>query len=371
MQKPILALFSPNENRYTETFVQAHRHLLNADVRYLYGGWRPQFSETRGPLVGQYFWSRTLRLIEKHLFPATHFSTHEKAIVRFLKEEKVEVALAEFGVTGAKVYRACREAGVPLIVHFHGFDAFMDVTLKEYGSIYRDMFSYASFIVGVSRQMCAQLEDLGAPKEKIVHTACGPATAFFEIQPTFSERAFIAVGRFVPKKAQYISIQAFARVVERFPDMRLRLGGEGPLMESCQNLAQELGIADKVEFAGPIPHERVREWFQHALALVQHSVTAPGGDSEGTPVAVMEASAAGLPVIATRHAGIPDVVVEGKTGLLVDEHDVDGFADAMMQIAGNEALARQLGAAGKAFIAQNFSIERHIAILDDLVRRAV
>ena len=100
--------------------------------------------------------------------------------------------------------------------------------------------------------------------------------------------------------------------------------------------------------------------MESARAFVQHSVEAPSGDAEGTPVAVLEAGASGLPVVATRHAGIPDVVIEGKTGLLVEEHDVAGMADAMLRLIDDPPLAANLGAAARDHVRAHFSMERSI-----------
>jgi glycosyltransferase involved in cell wall biosynthesis len=370
MGKPILALFSPNENSYSETFVRAHRYGLDADVRYIYGGWFPQFTEKNGPLVSQSLFGKGFRFLERKLSPAGRLTSHEKAIVRFLKAEKVSVALAEYGITGAKVYRACKAASVPLVVHFHGMDAFQESTLRKMKEAYQGMFQYASAVIGVSRQMCLQLRMLGVPEEKIAYTPCGPNAAFLEIQPDYNARTIISIGRFTPKKSHDITIKAFAIAAAKYPDLRLRIGGDGPMLEGCKELARALNIADKVEFAGPISHETVQNWFSNALAFALHSVIAPDGDREGTPVVILEASAAGLPVISTRHAGIPDIIVEGETGILVDEHDLDGFAAAMIQIAGDNSLASRLGTAGRQRILSNFTMKHHLGVIDQLIKKA-
>jgi glycosyltransferase involved in cell wall biosynthesis len=108
----------------------------------------------------------------------------------------------------------------------------------------------------------------------------------------------------------------------------------------------------------------VQAQMAEALAFVQHSVTAPNGDMEGTPVAVLEAGAAGLPVIATRHAGIPDVVIEGETGLLVDEHDVEGMAAMMIRLAEMPETAMEMGSAARKRVREHFSMEQHISLLN-------
>jgi glycosyltransferase involved in cell wall biosynthesis len=96
---------------------------------------------------------------------------------------------------------------------------------------------------------------------------------------------------------------------------------------------------------------------------VLHSVTTSDGDVEGTPVSVLEAGAAGLPVVATRHAGIADVVLDGETGLLVAERDVAGMADAVLALIRDPARAAALGRRGRERVAAEFSLDVSIARL--------
>lgn len=128
-------------------------------------------------------------------------------------------------------------------------------------------------------------------------------------------------------------------------------------------MAQALGIIDAVTFTGPLPHSEIAVWMQQARAFVQHSVRTGTGDSEGTPVAVLEAGASGLPVVSTRHAGICDVVVPDQTGFLVEERDIEGMARAMLQLAADAALAGVMGVNACEHIRANFSMERSIARL--------
>ena len=100
---------------------------------------------------------------------------------------------------------------------------------------------------------------------------------------------------------------------------------------------------------------------------MQHSVKADDGDMEGTPVSVLEASVAGLPVISTFHAGIPDVILHKKTGLLCEEHDIATMSKCMLQVLDDVAYAKQLGDAGKQHVKDNFSLERHIDELNKIL----
>jgi glycosyltransferase involved in cell wall biosynthesis len=146
--------------------------------------------------------------------------------------------------------------------------------------------------------------------------------------------------------------------------------GDGPLKDACVDLARELGLADAVTFLGARGPDVVRGEMRGARAFVQHSIVAPSGDSEGTPVAIIEAGATGLPVVSTRHGGIPDVVVEGETGLLVDEQDVDGIAAHMATLLENPALAARMGRAARERIQQEFSMPRRLDTLADIIARA-
>src|SRR3546814_21143924 len=102
------------------------------------------------------------------------------------------------------------------------------------------------------------------------------------------------------------------------------MAGIGPLWQQTKELAARLNLEKAIDFAGVLTHEQVYERMKHTRAFVQHSVTAAAGDSEGTPNSILEASAAGLPVVSTRHAGIKEAVRHEETGFLVEEHDVDG-----------------------------------------------
>jgi glycosyltransferase involved in cell wall biosynthesis len=182
---------------------------------------------------------------------------------------------------------------------------------------------------------------------------------------------FLAVGRFVEKKASHLTIQAFAKVHEAFPEARLRMIGDGPLLKDCRELAKNLGAAEAIEFLGTQPHAVVGSEMSRARCFVQHSVEAASGDCEGTPVGILEAGASGLPVISTRHSGIPEIVVEGETGFLVDEKDVEAMTQHMLQIAQSAALADRLGVAARKRIETHFSLEGTIAALWDVIEECI
>ena len=120
-----------------------------------------------------------------------------------------------------------------------------------------------------------------------------------------------------------------------------------------------MNLSTQVKLLGVLSQEKIAEQMRSSRAFVQHSMVARDGDSEGTPVAIMEAQLCGLPVISTYHAGIPDVVVDGCTGILVREGDVDSMANAMRDLVLDPSMAARLGAAGRKRVLQAFTIQHH------------
>ena len=147
--------------------------------------------------------------------------------------------------------------------------------------------------------------------------------------------------------------------------------GDGPLLAAARLLVMELGLNHSVRFLGVCSQTRVAELMREVRLFVQHSIVAPDGDSEGSPVAVMEAQLSGLPVVATRHAGIPEVVVEEETGLLVNEGDERAMADAMARLALDPCLAARLGECGRRRVQELFTIKHHLEEVTTLLRRVM
>jgi glycosyltransferase involved in cell wall biosynthesis len=168
---------------------------------------------------------------------------------------------------------------------------------------------------------------------------------------------FLFVGRLADKKDPVSLLESFRLVVDSLNDMRptLTMVGDGPLRDEVETKIHELELDDCVHLTGHQTHEEVIQHFANAHIYVQHSVVAPNGDEEGLPVSITEALAAGLPVVSTRHSGIPEAVRENECGLLVDEKDVNGMAGAMIRLAREPGTCDRLGAAGRQLLEAEFS----------------
>jgi len=150
--------------------------------------------------------------------------------------------------------------------------------------------------------------------------------------------------------------------------MNLSIIGDGPLFEKFRDIVEELGLAKIVELHGGIPREEVRARLLAANAFVLPSVTTDAGDIEGIPVAISEAMATGLPVISTYHSGIPEIVEDGVTGLLVAERDVHALAEAMCRIARDRKLAARMGRAAREKVERDLNLDRWNDVLAERIR---
>lgn len=284
--------------------------------------------------------------------------------------DKPDVVLAEYGTMGAEIAEACEQAGVPLVVHFHGFDAHRTDYITHYGN-YAELFRYAAALVVVSRAMEQQLLAIGAPRAKVIYNCYGIDVGHFVPgDPSAAPPHFLAVGRFAEKKAPHLTIQAFNSALQQRPEAKMTMVGQGKLWDRCQHLVEELGIGHAVDLCGVRTPDQIVELMHRSRAFVQHSVVPADNDHEGTPLAVLEAMASAVPVIATRHAGIADVVAHGERGLLCEEHDIEAMAANMVRMIDAPQEARAMGLAGRAYVEQHHRVEVQVANLQEILERA-
>lgn len=364
-----LCIVQPGLNVISETFIKAHAEQLPAEVTVVHNALpyaipmvgdqpvRSNFILARG-------WRKLSRLARRQGWDWEITSSY----LALFRRTRPQLVLAEYGPTGVVVARACRLARIPLAVHFHGYDASLRAILEQYQEQYYEMFQQAAAVITVSHAMQRRIIALGAPPEKTHYNPYGVNSGRFAgANPEAAPPIFLTVGRFVEKKGPLLTLRAFAEVFGRFPDARLRMIGEGRLLLECKTLARSLNIEHAVSFLGAQPHQVVTAEMRRSRAFVQHSIEAPDGDCEGTPVAILEAGCSGLPVVATRHAGIPDVVREGETGLLVDEHDYHGMARHMLTLARDPTHAAHLGRNAREHILQNYTQEQSINRLSQIL----
>ena len=359
----------------SETFLQAHATQLDGVVAVLIGNpLRRKSGVADGSfLVSQGFVARGVRLVSRRIRLSSLHGQDTAVLKRFLKQTRPDVVLAEYGPTAVSVLDACRALRIPLVAHFHGWDAYVLPRDPEIRVEYTSLFEYAAKIVAVSKHMEDELLKLGAPQDRIEWNPCGAELPEEEAaaRPETAPPLFVSVGTMRYKKAQTATLLAFEEVMRTVPEATLELLGGGPMLEYQEQLGRFLGVSHRVQFRGDVDHRTVFDRLRLARCYVHPSVQSSSGDSEGTPVAVLEAMAMGLPVVATHHGGIPDVVRHCETGLLVPEYDVKATAQAMLRYAQDPGLAAQHGRAGRADVINRWSMEHSLARLHAILEEAV
>ena len=375
--KKNILIVSPAKISLTETFIRAHIDQLYGNVFYLYG-WDLDFKTQSGISLselyrpGSSFLTKLKSLLPHYIYfrldqKRKKNYTKQALIKRYLQEHQIDVVLAEYGTAGSFITPICKNLDIPLLVHFHGFDASREDILNTFKKGYQLMFSYATKIIVVSHAMKQALVGQGCPETKLLINTYGPHSGYLNIKPNLESNYIISVGRHTYKKAPYLTILAFQKVLERHPNLKLKMIGDGELFDVSKNLVKSLGLENDIILLGGLERKEIIKHLQSSFLFVQHSLVALNGDSEGTPVGIIEAMAAGLPVVSTRHAGIPDVVIENKTGLLVDENNIEEMASYMLKLVENRDLAESMGQKGKIRIENYFTLDKHLQTINQLI----
>lgn len=351
---------------YSETFIEEQIKQLEP-VHVLYEGWQPSRLKAGGSIYPLPFSILAVRGVLRRIMPGLYQKIYTYFLKRFLQQNKVEAFLVNYGPLGTNIYEACLAEGIPYSVVFLGFDAAEKKTLATYGARYALSLPKAKAIICVAESMRANLEGIAGPLPNLHVIPCGVDVAKFCPGTPSDGFNVISVARFAEKKGSFKSIQAFEILLQEFPNAQLRMVGDGPLWEEAKNYVSTQGLSENIHFLGAMGQSEYLPLLQESNVFIQHSVLTPSGDSEGTPVAILEASACGLAICSTRHAGIPEAVIEEKTGLLVVEHDVKGMAEALKKLASNPSLTRSYGAAARKHMEEQYDVVKLSAKIKGLL----
>lgn len=281
---------------------------------------------------------------------------------------------AHTGVSGAHALPLVRRLGVPFVVTFHGYDATAsDAELGRWarrGRVFlrrrEAMKLEAARLIAVSRFIGDLLLEKGWPSERLVVHYMGVDTELFAPDPAAAplaarEPVVFFAGRLIEKKGLEYLIDAMRVVRERVPGARVVIAGHGARLAGLQALASDARA--RVDFIGRVTADEVRGWMARAQLYCMPSVRAADGDGEGLPTALIEAMACGLPVVATVHAGIPEAVVHGETGLLAPERDPTALAAHLVTLLTDPALRERMAAAARQRVLEHFDHRRQAASL--------
>ncbi|NJM15057.1 MAG: glycosyltransferase family 4 protein [Bacteroidales bacterium] len=262
-----------------------------------------------------------------------------KAFAAVVADFRPDVIHCHFGAIAPFVYVNYRLGNIPFFVSFHGYDASHKLDSARYRKMIRDLLNQKNVCpIFVSNFMHRYVEEkigkVNTPNILYYGTdiACFTRTTRKQQKDPF---IFLQVSSFMPKKGHEYTLRAYQKFLHSTSavDTHLVLAGDGPLRSGMMQLAQQLGLDGKVDFPGHVTPAGAKKLMDEAHCFVHHSITPDNvTDREGIPNAIMEAMAMELPILSTRHAGIPELVEDGVHGYLVDERDTGAYATSMAKI---------------------------------------
>jgi glycosyltransferase involved in cell wall biosynthesis len=317
-------------------------------------------------------WRQFLFGALKHGLHSYRFPLPREAARQAFREIRPDVIVAHFGGTGAAAAGLARQTGIPLVVVFHAFDLFMRHFRR---STYRGLWRAAPRAVAVSEHGRERLLALGCPAECLRVIRCGVDTARFAPRPGGRRKEgalrLASVGRLVEKKGFDDLLRATALCRQRLPaPISLDIWGEGPLKRRLEELARRLGLETAATFRGAASRDAMPHLLNQYDLFALPSKTAANGDKEGIPITLLEAQASGLPVVATRHAGIPEAIPPLNRVFLAREGDVEDLTRKLLSLASHREALPALGRVGREWVERHFSLDREVAAFHALLAGA-
>lgn len=293
---------------------------------------------------------------------------HARRLARHLAANPPEVVYCLFGWQATQLLDVLEkvERPIPLVYLAGGRDASAPESVGEgFLERLRMVWARAALVLSGSDFLRRKLLSLGAPAEKLRLHYIGIRLP--EPPVARSRRSgfkLLAASRLVPEKGVRHTIRAFARLARTVPEATLTVIGDGRERQACERLARELGLGDRISFRGMLPRAEVYRQMREADVLVQHNVPSADGVEESVAATLSEASAHGLPVVGTRSGGVPEAVLDGRTGFLVEPGDEAGMAEVVLRLHRDPEAGARMGAAGRAFVEQNFNLEAQNRLLE-------
>lgn len=367
VERPVAAIFRTALFNPTERFIQDQAAALTR--------WRPLLVglERKGEIAPELKEGMILpaNVAERLAFAATGRGGRIEARLRAAQPKLIH---AHFGTDGLKMLNLARALRLPLITHLRGYDVTRSRAAllasgrpgwSRYALQRKRLMEQGDLFLAVSDALRRKAVALGYPAKRTRTHYNGVDLDRF--QPGKRPRepgTILHIGRLVEKKGTADLLAALAGMA----GVRLVVIGDGPLRAALQRQAGELGV--KAQFLGAQNVGEVAEWMRRATLLAAPSVTARDGDAEGLPNVVVEGAACGIPVVATRHSGIPEAVEDGETGFLVKEGDRAALAARIKALLDAADLRREMGFAARALAMERFDrvrqAERLEAIYDEV-----
>lgn len=298
---------------------------------------------------------------------------------RLLREEDFDLVHVHWILPqGFFAVRHAAARSIPVVLTAHAGDVF---PLQRPGlrSLLRFTVARAAAVTANSQATAEQLGKVCPELEpKIIPMGVDPGRFSTERENAQILRQTLApgggplilnVGRLAPKKGQVYLLRAMPDILKKYPKARLAIVGAGPLEKELEEEIRRLNLAGSVQLLGKIPHERMGGYFAAADLFVLPSIVSPSGDTEGLGVVLLEAMAAGIPCVASNVGGIPDIVLDGDTGILVPEKQPQALAQAALELFDQPPLATRLAQSAQRRVEERFTWTSVARRFDELYRQ--
>ena len=298
--------------------------------------------------------------------------TLTEQLVQYLLHHEPDLVHAHFGPAGAMRVDACEAVGIPLVVSLRGYDASRLMKEGKWRRVYRDLFPRIQALVLITDEMESRVRHY-CENTPIVTIHAGKKVDDYPYgAPRRPIRRFLSIGRLVEKKGHDDTIRAIAHARQTGLDVSLQLVGDGEDRPLLEGLIDDLDAGGFVQLLGRLPHDEVKDLMAESDAFVLACRTASDGDKEGVPNVLKEAQLIGLPVLTTRHAGIPAVIPKTQHRWLVDERDWQALSWRIEDLARRDLDdLRAHTERARAHVAMNFSREgevlSHLKLYDRII----
>jgi glycosyltransferase involved in cell wall biosynthesis len=292
-------------------------------------------------------------------------SSLNKAVSEF----RPDIIHCHFGTDFLKLFSNLTEENkkIPVLISFYGFDVTEKIRNKAILKKYRRSLSLPNVhSVTVSGSLAGNVNKIIKPanKAKVLHS--GIDTDFFvrkETKKNPDEFIFLQVSSFLEKKGHKYTLDAFKIFIEKNKKFRYKfiLAGLGPLESQVLSYIREKGLENHVEFIGVVSPSQMVEWGSKVNCFVQMSITASNGDQEGLPNVLLEAMSLELPILSTKHAGIPEMVIDGVNGILCEERNIEQYVQAFEKI-----IEWGICPQNRERVINHFSIRSHMKELSEI-----
>jgi colanic acid/amylovoran biosynthesis glycosyltransferase len=280
---------------------------------------------------------------------------HLVDLINHIVEKKPDVIYFHFATHAGELVILRRIFNIPFVVFFHGYDFSKDLPFDDLN--YPEMFRYGDWFFTNSNFAGMKVRNLGCAEKKlsVVGLPVDDHQYPFLARKKKDRIKILTVGRLVEKKGLEYSIAAIARLLKDYPDLEYNIIGDGPLQEKLFRQIDECGGKDNIYLLGSRKKSEVIDFMLSSDIFLLASITAMDGETEGLPMVSLESQLTGMPIMATLHSGFTDSILDGKSGFLVPEKDVDALYHRLKWLIENPQEWERMGKAGREHVMKNFS----------------